>query len=145
MRQDFLCLNLCVYIIKTFELPNMKVATILLCGLFCYDIFWVYLSPHILAWWNEDDSADATDPNHSVMVKVFRNALWIHSPAVKNFWLVDEEELTGTLVVVKVARGVVATPDNPIPEAIPIVIRMPHFGGDRVWNPIRHSRRMLGT
>ena len=45
--QDYLCLNLCVYVIKTFELPNAKVATILLCALFFYDVFWVYLSPYL--------------------------------------------------------------------------------------------------
>ena len=31
---------------RTFELPNAKVATILLCALFAYDVFWVYLSPY---------------------------------------------------------------------------------------------------
>jgi hypothetical protein len=64
--------SLCVYVIRTFELPNAKVATILLCMLFCYDIFWVYVSPYIVAYFASCPNADnqATDPNNSVMVHV---------------------------------------------------------------------------
>lgn len=99
--QDFLCLNLCIYVIRTFELPNAKVAAILLCALFVYDIFWVYISPFLVAlvksWDDCSTAADlATDPNNSVMVHV--------------------------------ARGVPAA-DNKPPESIPIVIRMPRWGG----------------
>ena len=102
--QDTLCLHLCVYVIRTFELPNAKVAAILLCGLFLYDIFWVYVSPFLVALWQSwqecSTAADlSTDPNNSVMVHV--------------------------------ARGVPADPANNKPaESIPIVIRMPRWGDD---------------
>jgi signal peptide peptidase-like protein 2B len=100
--QDFLCLHLCIYVIRTFELPNAKVAAILLCALFVYDIFWVYISPYAVALfksWSECSTPEdlATDPNNSVMVHV--------------------------------ARGVPADPaSNKLPESIPIVIRMPRWG-----------------
>jgi hypothetical protein len=69
--------------------------------LFVYDIFWVYISPFIVAlvksWDDCSTAADlATDPNNSVMVHV--------------------------------AKGVPAA-DNKPPESIPIVIRMPRWGG----------------
>ena len=99
--QDFLCLNLCIYVIRTFELPNAKVAAILLGALFVYDIFWVYISPYIVALvnsWDDCSTAEdlATDPNNSVMVHV--------------------------------AKGVPAS-DNKPQESIPIVIRMPRWSG----------------
>ena len=102
--QDTLCLHLCVYVIRTFELPNAKVAAILLCALFLYDIFWVYVSPFLVAlvqsWQECSTAADlSTDPNNSVMVHV--------------------------------AKGVPADPANNKPaESIPIVIRMPRWGDD---------------
>lgn len=97
--QDYLCLNLCVYVIKTFELPNAKVATILLCALFAYDVFWVYLSPYAVAFFATCKTAanQATDPNNSVMVAV--------------------------------AKGVPSKDDGTPAERIPIVIRMPKWGG----------------
>jgi uncharacterized membrane protein HdeD (DUF308 family) len=41
--QDILCPMLCIYIIRTFTVPNLKVSCILLSALICYDIFWVYI------------------------------------------------------------------------------------------------------
>ena len=72
--QDYLCLNLCVYIIRMWELPNAKVATILLCALFLYDVFWVYGSPYLVALFASSCKPEdlATDPNNSVMVHVAR-------------------------------------------------------------------------
>ncbi|KAJ0398670.1 hypothetical protein ATCC90586_007124 [Pythium insidiosum] len=45
--QDLLCVSLCFVVIDSIQLPNLKVATALLGTAFCYDIFFVYVSPLI--------------------------------------------------------------------------------------------------
>ncbi|XP_059653340.1 signal peptide peptidase-like 2 [Cornus florida] len=45
--QDILGICLMVTVMQVARLPNIKVATILLCCAFLYDIFWVFLSPLI--------------------------------------------------------------------------------------------------
>ncbi|GLD92089.1 hypothetical protein PINS_up000622 [Pythium insidiosum] len=45
--QDLLCVSLCFVVIDSIQLPNLKVATALLGTAFCYDIFFVYISPLI--------------------------------------------------------------------------------------------------
>lgn len=45
--QDILGICLMITILQLARLPNIKVATVLLCCAFVYDIFWVFLSPLI--------------------------------------------------------------------------------------------------
>ncbi|KAM7461584.1 hypothetical protein LguiA_029705 [Lonicera macranthoides] len=45
--QDILGICLMIAILQMARLPNIKVATVLLCSAFLYDIFWVFLSPLI--------------------------------------------------------------------------------------------------
>ncbi|CAL9202974.1 signal peptide peptidase-like 2 [Musa acuminata AAA Group] len=45
--QDILGITLMITVLQVLELPNIKVASILLCCAFFYDIFWVFLSPLI--------------------------------------------------------------------------------------------------
>ncbi|KAL1803028.1 hypothetical protein ACET3Z_031675 [Daucus carota] len=45
--QDILGICLMITVLQLAQLPNIKVATALLCCAFCYDIFWVFLSPAI--------------------------------------------------------------------------------------------------
>ncbi|CAN4104613.1 unnamed protein product [Withania somnifera] len=45
--QDILGICLMVAVLQLAQLPNIKVATVLLCCAFLYDIFWVFLSPVI--------------------------------------------------------------------------------------------------
>ncbi|XP_052188514.1 signal peptide peptidase-like 2 [Diospyros lotus] len=45
--QDILGICLMITILQLARLPNIKVATVLLCCAFLYDIFWVFLSPFI--------------------------------------------------------------------------------------------------
>ncbi|KAG5531441.1 hypothetical protein RHGRI_026153 [Rhododendron griersonianum] len=45
--QDILGVCLMITILQLARLPNIKVATVLLCCAFIYDIFWVFLSPLI--------------------------------------------------------------------------------------------------
>ncbi|CAN4120937.1 unnamed protein product [Withania somnifera] len=45
--QDILGIGLMVTVLQLAQLPNIKVATVLLCCAFVYDIFWVFLSPTI--------------------------------------------------------------------------------------------------
>ncbi|XP_004296701.1 PREDICTED: signal peptide peptidase-like 3 [Fragaria vesca subsp. vesca] len=45
--QDILGICLIITILQVAQLPNIKVATVLLCCAFLYDIFWVFLSPLI--------------------------------------------------------------------------------------------------
>ncbi|XP_047319988.1 signal peptide peptidase-like 3 [Impatiens glandulifera] len=45
--QDILGICLMITILQVARLPNIKVATVLLCCAFLYDIFWVFLSPYI--------------------------------------------------------------------------------------------------
>ncbi|CAI0452204.1 unnamed protein product [Linum tenue] len=45
--QDVLGICLMISILQVARLPNIKVATVLLCCAFVYDIFWVFLSPII--------------------------------------------------------------------------------------------------
>merc|ERR1711865_932931 len=73
---------LCIYIIRTFTVPNLKVSCILLSALICYDIFWVYLSPYLIELLSPNSGGESTetsglrmlhestDPNDSVMVSV---------------------------------------------------------------------------
>ncbi|XP_051118326.1 signal peptide peptidase-like 2 isoform X2 [Andrographis paniculata] len=45
--QDILGICLMITVLQLVQLPNIKVATVLLCCAFLYDIFWVFLSPFI--------------------------------------------------------------------------------------------------
>ncbi|XP_042454200.1 signal peptide peptidase-like 2 [Zingiber officinale] len=45
--QDILGICLMITVLRVLQLPNIKVASILLCCAFCYDIFWVFISPLI--------------------------------------------------------------------------------------------------
>ncbi|KAG9143007.1 hypothetical protein Leryth_006265 [Lithospermum erythrorhizon] len=45
--QDILGICLMITVLQLAQLPNIKVATVLLCCAFLYDIFWVFLSPLI--------------------------------------------------------------------------------------------------
>ncbi|KAL3507174.1 hypothetical protein ACH5RR_032556 [Cinchona calisaya] len=45
--QDILGICLMITVLQLAQLPNLKVATVLLCCAFLYDIFWVFLSPYI--------------------------------------------------------------------------------------------------
>lgn len=45
--QDILGIGLMITVLQLAQLPNIKVATVLLCCAFLYDIFWVFLSPYI--------------------------------------------------------------------------------------------------
>ncbi|XP_031120745.1 signal peptide peptidase-like 5 isoform X1 [Ipomoea triloba] len=45
--QDILGIGLMITVLQMAQLPNIKVATVLLCSAFMYDIFWVFLSPFI--------------------------------------------------------------------------------------------------
>ncbi|KAJ6674728.1 SIGNAL PEPTIDE PEPTIDASE-LIKE 5 [Salix viminalis] len=45
--QDILGICLMITVLQVARLPNIKVATVLLCCAFVYDIFWVFLSPII--------------------------------------------------------------------------------------------------
>ncbi|XP_020210393.1 signal peptide peptidase-like 5 [Cajanus cajan] len=56
--QDFLGICLMITVLQMARLPNIKVATVLLCCAFIYDIFWVFISPVIF--------------NKSVMITVAR-------------------------------------------------------------------------
>ncbi|KAL4141088.1 hypothetical protein PRNP1_014210 [Phytophthora ramorum] len=43
--QDMMGISLCFVFLSTVQLPNLKVATVLLTLAFCYDVFFVFLSP----------------------------------------------------------------------------------------------------
>ncbi|OWZ03985.1 Aspartyl protease, partial [Phytophthora megakarya] len=43
--QDIMGISLCFVFLRTVQLPNLKVATVLLSLAFCYDVFFVFLSP----------------------------------------------------------------------------------------------------
>ncbi|XP_042040299.1 signal peptide peptidase-like 3 [Salvia splendens] len=45
--QDILGICMMITVLQLAQLPNIKVATVLLCCAFVYDIFWVFLSPFI--------------------------------------------------------------------------------------------------
>ncbi|GAB4857146.1 Signal peptide peptidase-like 3 [Ancistrocladus abbreviatus] len=45
--QDVLGICFMISVLQIVRLPNIKVATVLLCCAFIYDIFWVFLSPYI--------------------------------------------------------------------------------------------------
>ena len=47
MLQDIMGLSFLVNVLRLVHLPNFKVATILLCCAMLYDIFWVYVQPHL--------------------------------------------------------------------------------------------------
>lgn len=57
MLQDMMGMSFLVNVLRLVNLPNLKVGALLLVGAMCYDIFWVYIQPHLFG-------------NESVMVKV---------------------------------------------------------------------------
>lgn len=57
MLQDAMGMSFLVNVLRLVNLPNLKVGALLLVGAMCYDIFWVYIQPHLFG-------------NESVMVKV---------------------------------------------------------------------------
>lgn len=59
MLQDMMGMSFLVNVLRLVNLPNLKVGALLLVGAMCYDIFWVYIQPHLFG-------------DESVMVKVAR-------------------------------------------------------------------------
>lgn len=57
MLQDIMGMSFLVNVLRLVHLPNLKVGALLLVGAMCYDIFWVYIQPHLFG-------------RESVMVKV---------------------------------------------------------------------------
>ena len=55
--QDIMGMSFLVNVLRLVHLPNLKVGALLLIGAMCYDIFWVYIQPHLFG-------------HESVMVKV---------------------------------------------------------------------------
>eukprot|EP00740_Mantoniella_antarctica_P000185 CAMPEP_0181392268 /NCGR_PEP_ID=MMETSP1106-20121128/26492_1 /TAXON_ID=81844 /ORGANISM="Mantoniella antarctica, Strain SL-175" /LENGTH=532 /DNA_ID=CAMNT_0023513363 /DNA_START=211 /DNA_END=1809 /DNA_ORIENTATION=+ len=55
--QDIMGMSFLVNVLRLVHLPNLKVGALLLSGAMCYDIFWVYIQPHLFG-------------DESVMVKV---------------------------------------------------------------------------
>lgn len=47
VMNDILAFSICVLMIASVKIPDLKVATVLLMGILCYDVFWVYLSPYV--------------------------------------------------------------------------------------------------
>ena len=47
--QDYMGITVCMMFLSTVRLPNLKVATLLLCLAFCYDIFFVFISPYVFS------------------------------------------------------------------------------------------------
>jgi len=47
MLQDIMGLSFLINVLRLVHLPNLKVATFLLGGAMLYDIFWVYVQPHL--------------------------------------------------------------------------------------------------
>ena len=47
MLQDILGLSFLVNVLRLVHLPNLQVGTLLLCCAMLYDIFWVYVQPHL--------------------------------------------------------------------------------------------------
>merc|ERR1712070_116891 len=41
---DVLAFSICILMISSVKIKDLKVATALLCGVLCYDVFWVYIS-----------------------------------------------------------------------------------------------------
>lgn len=46
VMNDIIAFSICVLMISSVRIPDLKVATALLCGILCYDVFWVYLSSY---------------------------------------------------------------------------------------------------
>merc|ERR1711871_386149 len=44
---DVLAFSICVLMIASIKIPDMKVACALLVAILCYDVFWVYISPFL--------------------------------------------------------------------------------------------------
>ena len=55
--QDLFGICLCVLFLSVIKLSSLRVASLLLCMAFCYDIFFVFISPHLFG---ERDGAVAT-------------------------------------------------------------------------------------
>ncbi|KAI8538173.1 hypothetical protein RHMOL_Rhmol09G0081500 [Rhododendron molle] len=100
--QDILGVCLMITILQLARLPNIKVATVLLCCAFIYDIFWVFLSPLIF--------------HDSVMIADMSRLTNRLGTIVVKDPLVDGEVLQLT----NVARG-----DNSGGESIPMLLRVP--------------------
>ncbi len=47
LLQDFMGVSVCLMCLRTIVLPNLHVASLLLSLTFCYDIFFVFISPLI--------------------------------------------------------------------------------------------------
>jgi uncharacterized membrane protein len=47
--QDLLGINVCILFLSSIRLPNLKVASTLLILAFCYDVFFVFISPYIFS------------------------------------------------------------------------------------------------
>lgn len=47
LLQDMMGIAVIVLLLCVLKIPNMKIATVLLCALIFYDVFWVFLSPYL--------------------------------------------------------------------------------------------------
>ena len=75
--QDLMGMSFLVNVLRLVNLPNLKVGALLLVGAMCYDIFWVYIQPHLFG-------------NESVMVKVAK----VRSPGVEAFLFMPRVQST---------------------------------------------------
>lgn len=76
IMQDVLGVCFSVYILRVLRMPNLKICTLLLSILFFYDIFFVFLTPHLIpatATHNATSSfVNASGKGDSIMVEVAR-------------------------------------------------------------------------
>ncbi|XP_042046817.1 signal peptide peptidase-like 5 isoform X2 [Salvia splendens] len=98
--QDILGIFMMISVLQLARLPNIKVATALLCCAFVYDIFWVFLSPYIF--------------HDSVMIAVGFGQFLNHSSSLVSVFQ------PALFSLFKVARG-----KNSGGESIPMLLRFP--------------------
>ncbi|KAG8375978.1 hypothetical protein BUALT_Bualt09G0015300 [Buddleja alternifolia] len=125
--QDFIGICMMLTVLQLAQLPNIKVATILLCLAFLYDIFWVFISPLIF--------------HDSVMIsKLFHFSDFVATTLhVVGGWM--EEERLGYGLWVEAVIGdseAVARGDKAGGESIPMLLRVP-----RLADPY-HGYNMIG-
>jgi hypothetical protein len=68
--QDILGASMCMTIISMYRLGNMRVITVILVAFFIYDIFFVFITPYIPIFQQQQPSNSSTSKNPSVMEQV---------------------------------------------------------------------------
>lgn len=121
MLQDMMGMSFLVNVLRLVHLPNLKVGALLLVGAMCYDIFWVYIQPHLFG-------------HESVMVKVAKvSLLYEHSTCCVELDICFSLQMSAPLSQLQFSQSTILThfpQGGENHESLPMLFLFPRLEGN---------------